>query len=434
MPTLENLTLECYRLDMSVPPAQRFKPPRRALRILAAVLAVPVVVIGLSFAATPFSQLARGVMFSFVLWQDADIAHINVFPAREIPTSTASKLPINLDDSTFEALSTLNLRQYMLDQPSPEPVTLSSPAELDQFLTDSQTTAFLVVKDGALVHEWYGPGVDPAALHTSFSVSKSMLSTVIGMAVTEGKIKSLDDPVTNYVPELVEKDQRFGDITLRHLITMTSGLKYVEDMSPYGDAVNTYYSTNLRQTALNAVIVEEPGKTFLYNNYNPLLLGMALERATGMPIGDYMSEVLWAPMGAEADASWSMDSFYNRFEKLESGFNARPRDFARFGLMLANSGAVEGVQIVPEKWVTEATTATSVSVGQNDFLEQNYGHFWWVYPNNTFAAQGNLGQYIFINPEEGTVIVRLGNEETIMWPMLLLDLTEKLAIGAGQQG
>jgi CubicO group peptidase (beta-lactamase class C family) len=75
-----------------------------------------------------------------------------------------------------------------------------------------------------------------------------------------------------------------------------------------------------------------------------------------------------------------------------------------------------------------------VSVGQNDFLEQNYGHFWWVYPNNTFAAQGNLGQYIFINPEEGTVIVRLGNEETIMWPMLLVDLTEKLAIGAGQQG
>jgi CubicO group peptidase (beta-lactamase class C family) len=419
---------------MSVPPAQRPKRPRRALRILAAVLVVPIVVIGLAFAATPFSQLARGVMFSVVLWQDVDIAHINVFPAREIPTSTASKLPINLDDSTYEAFSTLDLRPYLLDHPSQEPVTLSSPAELDQFLTESQTTAFLVVKDGALVHEWYGPGVDPTALHTSFSVSKSILSTVIGMAVTEGKIKSLDDPITNYIPELLEKDQRFGDITLRHLITMTSGLKYVEDMSPYGDAVNTYFSTNLRQTALNAVIMEEPGKTFLYNNYNPLLLGMALERATGMAIGDYMSEVLWAPMGAEADASWSMDSFYNRFEKLESGFNARPRDFARFGLMFANGGAVEGVQIVPKKWVTEATAATNVSVGQNDFLEQNYAHFWWVYPNNTFAAQGNLGQYIFIAPEEGTVIVRLGSEETIMWPMLLLDLTEKLAVGARPQG
>ncbi len=399
---------------------------QRTLRTLLIIVAIPVTIFALVLAATPFSQVARGVMFSLVFWQDADIAHINVFPARDIPTSAASELPRLLDDTTLEAFSSLDLRLYLLDEPSPEPIALGSRAELDQFMADRDTTAFLVVKDGVLVHEWYAEGIDPDALHTSFSVSKSMLSTVVGMAVTDGSIASLDDPITAYVPELLDKDPRFGDITLRHLITMTSGLKYEENMSLYSDPVNTYYSTDLRRSALNAVIVDEPGKNFLYNNYNPLLLGMALERATGRNIGDYMSDVLWAPMGAEADASWSMDSFYNRFEKLESGFNARPIDFARFGLMFANGGIVDGEQVVPRDWVEEATAPTNLSVGRNDFLEQNYQYMWWVYPDNRFAAQGNLGQYIVVSPDEGTVIVRLGRSENSMWPMLLLDLTKQL--------
>jgi len=301
-------------------------------------------------------------------------------------------------------------------------------------MSDSDTTAFLVVKDGVLVHEWYAEDIDPDALHTSFSVSKSILSTVVGMAINDGSISSLDDPITAYVPELLEKDSRFANITLRHLITMTSGLKYEENKSPFGDPINTYYSTDLRRTAMNSVIVEEPGKNFLYNNYNPLLLGMAVERATGRKISDYTSKVLWAPMGAEADASWSMDSFYNGFEKLESGFNARPIDFARFGLMFANGGKVDGVQVVPPDWVEEATAPTNVSVGQNDYLNQNYQYFWWVYPNNRFAAQGNLGQFVFISPDEATIIVRLGRSETLMWPMLLLELIEQLETGATTNG
>jgi CubicO group peptidase (beta-lactamase class C family) len=407
---------------------------RKTLRTLLIIVAVPVVVFALILAATPFSQLARGFMFSVVIWQDADIAHIKVFPARDIPTSTASKLPRLLDDTTLKAFSTLDLRFYLVDQPSPEPISLRSRAELDQFMSDSDTTAFLVVKDGVLVHEWYAEDIDPDALHTSFSVSKSILSTVVGMAINDGSISSLDDPITAYVPELLEKDSRFANITLRHLITMTSGLKYEENKSPFGDPINTYYSTDLRRTAMNSVIVEEPSKNFLYNNYNPLLLGMAVERATGRKISDYMSKVLWAPMGAEDDASWSMDSFYNGFEKLESGFNARPIDFARFGLMFANGGKVDGVQVVPPDWVEEATAPTNVSVGQNDYLNQNYQYFWWVYPNNRFAAQGNLGQFVFISPDEATIIVRLGRSETLMWPMLLLELIEQLETGATTNG
>ena len=315
---------------------------------------------------------------------------------------------------------------------APEPIVLRSKPELDQFLSESETTAFLVVKDNVLVHEWYASDIDPEALHTSFSASKSMVSTVVGMAISDGSISSLDDAITKYVPELLDNDPRFGEITLRHLITMTSGISYNEDdYGVFGDQINTYYSTNLRKSAITKTkISEKPGVSWNYNNYNPQLLGLAVERATGKSFSDYMSEKVWAPMGAEADASWSMDSFYNGFEKMESGLNARPIDFARFGLMFANGGAVNGKQVVPQQWVKEATASTGVSIGRHDSLEQNYSFLWWVYPNNRFAAQGKLGQYIFISPDKETVIVRLGRDEnTMFWPKLLLDLTDQLEAG-----
>ena len=425
---------KCARTKMSSPKSKR----QRILRSLLIVVAVPVTVFALLLAATPFSQIARGVMFSVVLWQDVSLNHIFVFPSREIPTSTASDLPRQLDNTTLNAFGKMDLSFYKVYEYeenssaggyAPEPIVLRSKPELDEFLTESETTAFLVVKDNVLVHEWYAEDIDPAALHTSFSVSKSMVSTVVGMAISDGSISSLDDAITKYVPELLKSDPRFGEITLRHLITMTSGIAYNEDdFSAFGDQISTYYSTNLRKSAITKTkISEKPGVRWNYNNYNPQLLGLAVERATGKSFSNYMSEKVWAPMGAEADASWSMDSFYNRFEKMESGLNARPIDFARFGLMFANGGAVNGKQVVPQEWVKEATASTGVSIGRHDSLEQNYNFLWWVYPNNRFAAQGKLGQYIFISPDKETVIVRLGRDEnTMFWPKLLLDLTDQL--------
>ena len=425
------------RTKMSSPKSKR----QRILKTLLIVVAVPVTVFALLLAATPFSQIARGVMFSLVLWQDVSINHIFVFPSREIPTSTASDLPRKLDDTTLNAFGKMDLSFYKVYEYeensstvvyAPEPIVLRSKPELDQFLSESETTAFLVVKDNVLVHEWYASDIDPEALHTSFSASKSMVSTVVGMAISDGSISSLDDAITKYVPELLDNDPRFGEITLRHLITMTSGISYNEDdYGVFGDQINTYYSTNLRKSAITKTkISEKPGVSWNYNNYNPQLLGLAVERATGKSFSDYMSEKVWAPMGAEADASWSMDSFYNGFEKMESGLNARPIDFARFGLMFANGGAVNGKQVVPQQWVKEATASTGVSIGRHDSLEQNYNFLWWVYPNNRFAAQGKLGQYIFISPDKETVIVRLGRDEnTMFWPKLLLDLTDQLEAG-----
>lgn len=253
-------------------------------------------------AAIPFSQFARGFMFTLVFWDGVDIEHTHVFPARDIPTSTASELPRGLYDSTVEAFSTFDIREYLLDQPSPEPIALGSRTEVDQFMVDSDTTAFLVLEDGVVVHKWYAEDIDPDALPTSFSVSKSMLSKGIGMALNDGSISSLNDAIAAYVLELLERDSRFVAITLRHLITMKSGMKYEESMLPYGDPAITDCAKDLRRSALNSVIVDDPGENYLYNNYNPLLLGMALERATDLTISNYINDVLGAPMGAEADA------------------------------------------------------------------------------------------------------------------------------------
>jgi CubicO group peptidase (beta-lactamase class C family) len=420
---------------MALSSTSKPKKKNRALRTIVVIVAIPVAVFALVLAATPFSQVARGVMFGIVFWQDASIEHIAVFPANEIPTSTPSDLPRGLDDTTLRAFGGLDLRNYLLDQPGQDALTLRSSDELDQFLTSDETSAFLVVRDGVLVHEWYAEDRDPNELHNSFSVSKSILSTTIGMAVEDGYISSINDPITDYVPELLERDPRFGDITLRDLITMSSGIAYDEEArSPFADEVNTYFGADLRRSAINnPTVLEEPGVTWLYNNYNPQLLGMALERATGMTISEYMSESWWGPMGAEADASWSVDSFYNRFEQSAHGFNARPRDLARFGLMFANDGMVDGVQVISREWVEEATAPTNISIGRNDFLEQNYNYFWWVLPDGRFSAQGNLGQYVFVSPEDNLVIVRMGRDESADWPRLLADLSDQIVTG-GIQG
>ncbi|MDR9434138.1 serine hydrolase [Pontimonas sp.] len=398
---------------------------------------VPVTIFALVLAATPFSQVARGVMFGIVFWDGADIEHIRVFPANDIPSSSASELPHGADDTALKALEGLDLRPYILDQPLQAPLILSSEDDFDQFLTDSKTTAFLIVRDGVLVTEWYAEDRDPDALHNSFSVTKSVMSTTIGMAIEDGHISSINDPITDYVPELLQQDPRFGDITLRHLITMTSGIAYDEEgRSPYADEVNTYFGTDLRRSAItNPIIVEEPGQTWLYNNYNPQLLGMALERATGTTISEYMSQSWWGPMGAEADASWSVDSFYNRFEQSAHGFNARPRDLARFGLMFANGGIVDGEQVVPRDWVDEATAPTNVSIGDNDFLEQNYNYFWWVLPDGRYFAQGHRGQYVFVSPDDNTVIVRMGRDEgSTDWPSFLSKLSDQIASSGPSAG
>jgi CubicO group peptidase (beta-lactamase class C family) len=377
------------------------------------LLALVMVVVG--YLLAPHFYLTRAIF-----WGESDYKDLEKFPARTIhnapPTFRFDKLPAdNPYASQIEAIA-----------------RDSSNGSLEDYLDASGTTAFLVVHNDKLLYERYFNGYDETSVNTSFSMAKSFASALVGIAIDEGYIRSVDEPITNYIPELLEKDKRFKSITIRDLLTMSSGIKYEEGgtlpWSEEADDTKTYYATNLRELALNCQIKGEPGEYFEYNNYNPLLVGLILERATGMSVSRYLQEKVWKPLGMEADGSWSLDSSRSGFEKMESGVNARARDFARFGMLFAREGNWEGEQLVSKEWVEESTRADT-----STDPSQDYQYFWWVDTpdgKHHFSARGNYGQYIYVAPEKDLVIVRLGKEEGERgydyWISLFEELSTKL--------
>ncbi len=320
----------------------------------------------------------------------------------------------------------------------------------EQFLKSSQTRALLVIKDGELLYEGYANGSSRASIQTSFSAAKSFDSILVGFAIADGSIASVDDPITNYLPELEQRDPRFSRITIRHLLTMTSGLRYVEAGFPWSDDAATYYAPDLRRLALEKTRVETaPGETFLYNNYNPLLIGLILERAAGQSVCDYIERKLWQPLGMEADGSWSLDSEKSGFAKMESGINARAIDFAKVGQLFLQGGVWNGEQILPREWVDESTRA-DIATDPSWF----YQYFWWVHTaekpeyhfdptggpydyqtvaplaeiNYHFTAAGKFGQYIYVIPEQKLVFARFGTGDGgVYWRQIFESLADRVA-------
>jgi CubicO group peptidase (beta-lactamase class C family) len=367
-------------------------------------------------AATARSQLARAIV-----WGESDTGDHRRFPARPVGAGP--------DRSDFR-------RPAGGGRVPPVPVRTVSvqdgdrrvERDLTQFLAASGTTAFLIVRGNTLLYEGYFNGAGHDTVQTSMSVAKSVLSALVGIAIGEGRIGSVDDPITRYVPELAERDRRFDKVTLRHLLTMTSGLRYEEDGGPWGDDTATYYAPDLRSLALHGTeVVEAPGRRFHYNNFNPLLVGLALERATGTPVSAYLEARLWRPLGMEADGSWSLDSDASGFEKMESGLNARAADFARFGLLFARDGAWRGRQLVPRAWVRDPALVPT-RVGQAP--TGSYQYFWWVQEQRRPRAQfarGKYGQHIYVVPASDLVLVRFGRDTGYpFWPELLDDLARRL--------
>ncbi|GGI08608.1 serine hydrolase domain-containing protein [Egicoccus halophilus] len=347
-----------------------------------------------------------------IAWLEADTGDLHRFPARVVPAGdTPRALPPGPALDLAEA--------WGVDDPS-------------AVLAATSTAALLVVHDGRLRVETYLGDTGPDTQRTSFSSVKSVVSTLVGLAVADGAITSLDQPVTDHVPELLERDPRFARITVRHLLTMSSGLRYEERGTPFSDDARTYYGTDLRAVALDAQVTGPPGERFLYNNYNLLLEGLVLERATGQRVSDLLAERLWQPMGAEADAGLSLDSTRSGFEKMESGLNAVPRDYARFGLLFAADGRVGDRQVLPEGWVARA-----MSRGADTGPNPAYGLHWWTgtfdgapLPDGHAMAVGNFGQYVYVAPELDLVVVRLGDAYGDgAWPERFVRLAEHVAAG-----
>ena len=274
-----------------------------------------------------------------------------------------------------------------------------------------KTVAFLVVQNDSIKYEEYWDHYSDSSITNAFSATKSIISLLIGIAIDEGKIKSVDQKIIDFFPEFAEGYGK--DLTIKNLLTMSSGLNWDESYgSPFSKTTQAYYGSDLKKLILSLKVVEQPGKVFNYLSGNTQLLGFVLEKATGKHLADYASEKLWQPLGAEHDALWYLDK-KEGMEKSYCCFSSNARDFARIGQMVLDSGRYNGKQIISYTYLAQALAADTFLVNENKDVVNYYGYQWWIVDYNGMKipfARGILGQYIFVIPQYNAVVVRLGHK------------------------
>jgi CubicO group peptidase (beta-lactamase class C family) len=277
---------------------------------------------------------------------------------------------------------------------------------------DMQTVAFLVIKNDSITHEQYWDGYGEDSHSNSFSMAKTITSILIGMAIDEGKIKGVDQPVSDFLPEFKEGEN--AKLTIKDLLTMSSGINFDEDyVSPFAYPAKAYYGGDIKKLTYSYKVVEEPGKTFSYLSGNTEFLGLILEKAIGKSVSEYASEKLWKPLGAKNSAFWSLDH-EGGMEKTYCCFNSNARDFARIGQLYLDSGKWNGNQLISKDYVLNSIKPADI---MDDFGKKNakYGYCWWLMPNykghQIFYAQGLCGQYVLCIPDQKMIVVRLGSKK-----------------------
>ncbi|MFI5148487.1 MAG: serine hydrolase domain-containing protein [Bacteroidia bacterium] len=271
------------------------------------------------------------------------------------------------------------------------------------------TAAFLVIRNDSVRYEHYWDGFSDTSRTNSFSMAKTVVSILAGIAIDEGKIKSVDQPVGDFIPEF--KNGMNGKLTIRNLLTMSSGINFDEDYkNPLAFPAQAYYGPDLEKLLYKYQVTTEPGKVFQYLSGNTAILGLVIEKATGKKISEYTSEKLWKPMGAHLPALWSLDH-KDGMEKAFCCFNADARDFARFGKLYLDSGRWNGKQLVSRAYVLQSVKIAGL-VDDDGSANLRYGYSWWILPeykgHAVFYARGILGQYIIVIPDVKMIIVRLG--------------------------
>ena len=293
-----------------------------------------------------------------------------------------------------------------------------------QYMADYSVLAFLIIRNDTILYERYRDGMTAQTIHSSFSMAKSVLSALVGIALAEGAIKSLDQPVSDYLPYLRGKPAYDG-VTIRHLLEMKSGLRYTRTGNGWwsdfrSDEAHVYYAANLRNAVSDARREIAPGTKWVYKDTDANLLGLVVSAATQQTIATFSEERLWRRIGTEHDATWSLDR-RDGDENVASGFNATARDFARFGRLFLNGGAWDGTQIIPGAWV-----AASVGVDSSrrepeisTWWQMQHTLYWWhpiQPPAGEFYADGSHGQRIYVDPKTRTIIVQLANKSNQDFP------------------
>ncbi len=292
---------------------------------------------------------------------------------------------------------------------------------LDAYINDNHIGGVIVVQDGEIKLEAYGNGFDQSTLWTSFSVAKSISSMLAGVALKDGDIKSMDDSLQEYIPELAGYD--YGKVTVRQLLTMTSGIDWNEDYEDANSDVAQMYQKECEGDEAHILTymkslkqLHEPGTQWNYSTGETDLIGILVQKATGKSLAEYLSEKIWKPFGMEQCGYWLADECSN-LNIGGSGLTSSLRDYARLGMVMLSDGMIDNESIFAAEWLNDATSL----LYEVDKDEGGYGYLWWRNMDGSYSAQGIFGQMIYINPAKKTVIAQMA-----AWPLAgSKDLSEK---------
>jgi CubicO group peptidase (beta-lactamase class C family) len=286
---------------------------------------------------------------------------------------------------------------------------LPYPDSLNNLLEKLQTVGLLMIDHDSIVVEKYWDGYSDSSLSGSFSMAKSITSLLIGVAIREGKIKSVEQPVGDFLPEFKEGEK--AKVKIVDLLTMSSGTDWDESYAnPLTATAEIYYGTDAYKTATNVKMVEKPGTLHSYKSGDTQLLGLILQKATGKTLSEYAAEKLWMPLGAQREALWTIDH-EGGYEKAYCCFNSNTRDFARIGKLMLDSGKINGVPVIDSAYFMQSITPCGIKDLKGVTCDY-YGYQWWIDPEHkdVFYARGILGQYIIVIPSKKRVIVRLAHK------------------------
>jgi CubicO group peptidase (beta-lactamase class C family) len=305
---------------------------------------------------------------------------------------------------------------------------------LEDVLSGSETIAFLIVKDDALLFERYDQGHTAASLSQYFSVTKSITSVLVGAAIDDGIIRSIDQSVVDFVPEFIGRG--FDGVTIRHLLTMTSGIDYVENDNPFGLHVPFNYTSDIERMMLAFRMQREPGTEYRYKSGDTALLSLILKRAlVPKTITDYAQVRLWSALGMEHDGVWSLDRD-GGMEKVWCCLAGTAVDLAKIGRLYLSQGEWNGKSLVAAPWIERSVRLGAVGNAEwpSAFRAagfRSYGYSWWLLSEDEgdYLALGKDGQFLYVNPTRSTIIVRLGrsmgNLRTSQWVSIFRSLARE---------
>ncbi len=337
---------------------------------------------------------------------DSSVTDYKLFPERLI---TKGEQPYSYTKNIDSSLGSLAVR-YSNNQKT-----------LNTFVDSTDTTSFIIVKNDEVVYERYANGYNENSVNTSFSMAKSVVSLLIGKAIENGYIQSVHEPIENYITEF--KGKEIGKTTIEDLLLMRSNISYSENgFLWFGDDTLTYFHSDLRELALtHTKLTDEYHGNFHYNNYHPLLLGIILERSTESTVSGFLEREIWQKIGAEYDATWSIDSLKSGFEKMESGINFRAIDFVKIGSMVLHDGLWNGTRVISTDWLKTSTLCEfpiNADEYNGTFLAGKnigYKYMWYSTPSPQAGydifAWGKSDQILYISPANNTVIFRTGKTD-----------------------